>query len=30
MQFNSEVAEGSDDGGFSWYAKLHDHLERIH
>ena len=26
-QFNSEDAKGSDDGGSSWYTKLHDHLE---
>ena len=26
-QFNPEDAEGSDDGGSSWYTKLHDHLE---
>ena len=29
-QFNSEDAKGSDDGGSSWYTKLHDHLEWIH
>ena len=26
-QFNSEDAEGINDGGSSWYRKLHDHLE---
>ena len=26
MQPNSEDVEVSDDGGSSWYAKLHDHL----
>ena len=25
--FNSEDVEGSDDGGSSWYTKLHDHLD---
>ena len=25
--FNSEDVKGSDDGGSSWYTKLHDHLE---
>ena len=28
--FNSEDVEGSDDGGSSWYTKLHDHFEWIH
>ena len=26
-QFDSEGVKGSDDGGSSWYKKLHDHLE---
>ena len=26
-QFNSVDADGSNDGGSSWYRKLHDHLE---
>ena len=26
-QLNSEDAKGSDNGGSSWYTKLHDHLE---
>ena len=26
-QFNSENAGDSDDGGSSWYTKLHDHFE---
>ena len=25
--FNSEDVEGSNDGGSSWYTKLHDHFE---
>ena len=29
-QFNSEDAKGSDEGGSSWYKKLHDHLDWIH
>ena len=26
-QFNQEGVKGNDDGGSSWYTKLHDHLQ---
>ena len=29
-QLNSEDVKGSDNGGWSCYTKLHDHLEWIH